>query len=169
MHGLATTLFDVATHALNSWHRRKWPEEASCESVSQVKPPGVRKLDLVEGMWTGLLPASPSTSTRCARTGSSQLHQYRDFMRFSTCRVYPNFESSVGGASSQPANFPGNQMTDNKNLRGQPDRSLVNMHEAYEVEYWTKRLGVSKQRLQQAVSAVGNSAAKVEAWLKANR
>jgi hypothetical protein len=60
-------------------------------------------------------------------------------------------------------------MNDNRNLRGEPDRSLVNMSESYEVEYWTKRLGGTKQRLQQTVNAVGNSAAKVEAWLKANK
>lgn len=59
-------------------------------------------------------------------------------------------------------------MSDNRNLRGEPDRSLINMSESYEVEYWTKRLGCTKQRLQQAVNAVGSSAAKVEAWLKAN-
>jgi hypothetical protein len=60
-------------------------------------------------------------------------------------------------------------MADNKNLRGEPDRSLINMNESYEVEYWTNRLGCSRQRLQQAVQAVGNSAAKVAAWLRANR
>jgi hypothetical protein len=43
------------------------------------------------------------------------------------------------------------------------------MEEQYEVEYWTKRFGCTKQRLRQAVNAVGNSAAKVEAWLKANK
>lgn len=60
-------------------------------------------------------------------------------------------------------------MTDNTKLRGEPDRSLISMSEPYEVEYWTKRFGCTKQRLQQAVNAVGNSAAKVEAWLKVNK
>jgi len=60
-------------------------------------------------------------------------------------------------------------MSDNRNLRGEPDRSLINMGEQYEVEYWTKRFGCTKQRLQQAVNAVGSSATKVEAWLKANK
>lgn len=60
-------------------------------------------------------------------------------------------------------------MTDNKNLRGEPDRSLINMNEPYEVEHWTKRLGCTRQRLQQAVNAVGNSAVKVGAWLQANK
>jgi hypothetical protein len=60
-------------------------------------------------------------------------------------------------------------MADSKTLRGEPDRSLINMNEPYEVEYWTKRFGCTKQRLQQAVNAVGNSAAKVQAWLHANK
>lgn len=60
-------------------------------------------------------------------------------------------------------------MTDNRNLRGEPDRSLINMSEPYEVDYWIKRFGCTKQRLQQAVNAVGNSTAKVDAWLKANK
>jgi 3-oxoacyl-[acyl-carrier-protein] synthase III len=43
----------------------------------------------------------------------------------------------------------------------QPDRSKINMHEAWEVEYWTKHLGVSQHKLQEAVDKVGNSAATV--------
>lgn len=58
-------------------------------------------------------------------------------------------------------------MTDNRNLRGEPDRSLINMGEQYEIDYWAKRFGSTKRHLQQAVRAVGNSAAKVEVWLKA--
>lgn len=39
------------------------------------------------------------------------------------------------------------------------------MSEAYEVAYWTKELGVSKEKLQEAVDKVGNSAAKVREYL----
>jgi 3-oxoacyl-[acyl-carrier-protein] synthase III len=35
------------------------------------------------------------------------------------------------------------------------------MHEDFEVKYWTKELGVSKEQLQRAVDKVGNSAAAV--------
>jgi Protein of unknown function (DUF3606) len=45
--------------------------------------------------------------------------------------------------------------------REQPDRSKINMDEAWEVKYWTHALGVSRQELQQAVDKVGNSAAAV--------
>ncbi len=45
--------------------------------------------------------------------------------------------------------------------KDQRDRSKIHMHEAYEVKYWTKALGVSKGELQKAVDKVGNSAAAV--------
>jgi hypothetical protein len=34
------------------------------------------------------------------------------------------------------------------------------------VQYWTTRLGVSRNQLLQAIDAVGDSAPQVEAWLK---
>ncbi len=52
-------------------------------------------------------------------------------------------------------------MTDNTKNRGQPDRSKINMHENYEVQYWTKHLGISRDELKRAVDKVGNSAAAI--------
>lgn len=52
-------------------------------------------------------------------------------------------------------------MSDDKLNRGQPDRSMINMGEDYEVKYWTKHLDVSREELQRAVDKVGNSAAAV--------
>ena len=52
-------------------------------------------------------------------------------------------------------------MSDNLLKRGQPDRSLINMSEEYEVKYWTKHLNVSRDKLQRAVDKVGNAAAAV--------
>jgi 3-oxoacyl-[acyl-carrier-protein] synthase III len=57
-------------------------------------------------------------------------------------------------------------MDDPKN-KGPQDRSKINMHEDYEVKYWTKELGVSKEKLQKAVDKVGNSAAAVRKELAA--
>ena len=57
-------------------------------------------------------------------------------------------------------------MDDLKN-KGPQDRSKINMHEDYEVRYWTKELGVSKEKLQKAVDKVGNSAAAVRKKLAA--
>lgn len=50
---------------------------------------------------------------------------------------------------------------DNLKKRGVEDRSKINMHEAFEVKSWTRQLGVSKERLQQIIDKVGNSAASV--------
>ena len=60
-------------------------------------------------------------------------------------------------------------MADDKTKRGEPDRSRISLTEDYEVRYWTKKFGVSAERLKQAVKAVGNSPANVEAWLKSNK
>ena len=50
---------------------------------------------------------------------------------------------------------------DDLQKKGPADRSKVNMHEAWEVDYWTMELGVSKDELQRVVKKVGNSAAAV--------
>jgi hypothetical protein len=50
---------------------------------------------------------------------------------------------------------------DNLDKKGQPDRSRINLKEDYEVKYWTKHLGVSREQLAKAVEKVGNSAAAV--------
>jgi len=44
---------------------------------------------------------------------------------------------------------------DNLTEKDQRDRSKINMHEDYEVKYWTQ------ERLQRAADKVGNSAAAV--------
>ena len=59
-------------------------------------------------------------------------------------------------------------MSDDKSKRGPADRSRINMHEPYEVEYWTQKFGVNRDKLQRAVNAVGVSATAVEEWLKRN-
>lgn len=57
-------------------------------------------------------------------------------------------------------------MSDNTSLRGAQDRSRVSMSEAYEVEYWTGKFGVTRDALQEAVDAVGSSAVAVEEYLR---
>jgi len=46
--------------------------------------------------------------------------------------------------------------------RGQPDRSKINMSEDFEVRYWCKHLGVTREELQRVVDKVGSSAKAVE-------
>lgn len=57
-------------------------------------------------------------------------------------------------------------MSDNLNNRGPQDASKINLSEKWEVEYWTKKFGVSEHELRGAVQAVGPSVEKVEAKLK---
>jgi hypothetical protein len=56
---------------------------------------------------------------------------------------------------------------DNLTKKDQRDRSKINMHEAHEVKYWTKELGIAKEKLQEVVDKVGNSAAAVRKELAA--
>jgi len=56
-------------------------------------------------------------------------------------------------------------MTDDKNNAGSPDRDRINVNEDYELQYWTKVLGVSAEELRAAVKAVGPTAAAVRRHL----
>jgi hypothetical protein len=49
-------------------------------------------------------------------------------------------------------------MADDKTKRGPQDASRINIHEDYEVEYWTKKFGVSRTELDRAVGKAGVSA-----------
>lgn len=57
-------------------------------------------------------------------------------------------------------------MADDKYMRGPRDSYRVAMGEDYEVDYWTSKFGVSREALQRAVDAVGNSADAVERHLR---
>jgi hypothetical protein len=57
-------------------------------------------------------------------------------------------------------------MADDKTKRTPQDAKLISLTEDYEVKYWTKKFGVTKERLAEAVQRVGHSAAAVEADLK---
>jgi hypothetical protein len=57
-------------------------------------------------------------------------------------------------------------MSDDTTLRSPQDRTRVAMGQEHEVRYWTQRFGVSREDLQRAVDAVGNSADAIERHLK---
>lgn len=58
-------------------------------------------------------------------------------------------------------------MADNKNLKDYRDRSKINTHEKYEMQYWTQKWNISSQQLVGAVKATESSSVKkVEAYLK---
>jgi hypothetical protein len=57
-------------------------------------------------------------------------------------------------------------MADDKTNATLEDAKLISLTEEYEIAYWRKRLGVSDDRLAEAVHCVGLSVAAVEAHLK---
>jgi hypothetical protein len=56
-------------------------------------------------------------------------------------------------------------MSDDRNKRGQQDRNRIDVHEDYELRYWTNELGVSPDELKSAVQKVGPSAKAVREHL----
>jgi len=52
-------------------------------------------------------------------------------------------------------------MSDNKENRGAADRARIALGEPYEVQYWSKELGVSADDLREVVKRVGPMAADV--------
>ena len=57
-------------------------------------------------------------------------------------------------------------MADDKKNTGPADDKRINVHEDYEVAYWTKKFGSTKQQLIDAIKAVGVMATDVEKYLK---
>lgn len=60
-------------------------------------------------------------------------------------------------------------MSDNTQSRGGRDRERINVHQDYELRDWAKKFDVSQQQIKEAVQAVGDRAADVEAHLKGVR
>jgi hypothetical protein len=56
-------------------------------------------------------------------------------------------------------------MADDPSKRGPQDRSRISLTEPYEIQYWTKKFGVTPDELRAAVKKVGNSAKAVESEL----
>lgn len=52
-------------------------------------------------------------------------------------------------------------MADDRTLRGPQDRQRINMSENYEVAYWTKKWGISREQLAEAVRKAGPMSAAV--------
>lgn len=60
-------------------------------------------------------------------------------------------------------------MSDDLKKKRPQDASKVNIHEPYEVEYWTNKFGCSKPALENTVHAVGTGAHAVEKHLKGEK
>jgi len=57
-------------------------------------------------------------------------------------------------------------MADNLEQRGGRDRERINVNQDHELRDWSKKFGVTKEQLKEAVQAVGNESDKVEQFLK---
>jgi len=60
-------------------------------------------------------------------------------------------------------------MSDDKSKTRPQDAPQIDVHEPYELEYWTKRFGVTADRLKKAVENAGTSVQAVEAELKTRK
>jgi hypothetical protein len=58
-------------------------------------------------------------------------------------------------------------MSDNLNNRGPQDRARINLNESWEISYWTKELGVTKEELEKAVQKAGPAVSAVRQELNA--
>jgi Protein of unknown function (DUF3606) len=54
---------------------------------------------------------------------------------------------------------------DNLQHVGTPDDELISASQEHEIKYWTKKFGVSRQELLDAVNSVGSSAEAVREHL----
>ena len=57
-------------------------------------------------------------------------------------------------------------MPDDKTKRGPQDRAKTNVQEKYEMDYWSRKFGVTPDQLRNAVKRVGPSAEAVERELQ---
>jgi hypothetical protein len=57
-------------------------------------------------------------------------------------------------------------MSDDKTKKGTQDRERINLNQRYEVQYWTKKFGISEEELRAAVERAGPNAEAVELYLK---
>jgi hypothetical protein len=58
---------------------------------------------------------------------------------------------------------------DDKSKVERVNRERINPAEAYEMEYWSKKFGVTYEQLKSAIRAVGNSIAAIEKRLEINK
>jgi hypothetical protein len=58
-------------------------------------------------------------------------------------------------------------MSDNLNNRGPQDRARINLNESWEIAYWTKELGVTKEELEKVVQKAGPAVSAVRQALNA--
>lgn len=56
-------------------------------------------------------------------------------------------------------------MSDDKTKTGPQDANRISLREDYEVQYWTNRFGVSRERLETAAKKVGSGVDQIADYL----
>lgn len=56
-------------------------------------------------------------------------------------------------------------MSDNLKIRQPQDPKQINVHEQWELDYWSKKFSVTTEKLKQAVKAVGTQTDAVRRYL----
>lgn len=59
-----------------------------------------------------------------------------------------------------------NKMADNKDVQDGRDRAQIDGNSDYELDYVAQKLGVSREKVREAIQAVGNSREAVESYLQ---
>jgi hypothetical protein len=59
-------------------------------------------------------------------------------------------------------------MSDDLKNRGPQDRNRISLSEPWEVTYWTRELGITKEELERVVKSAGNSVNAVRQHLSNN-
>ena len=59
-------------------------------------------------------------------------------------------------------------MADDTTRNTPQDRLRINVHERYELDYWSKELGISRDELKRAVSKAGVMTSDVRNYLRKN-
>ncbi|MCP3946158.1 DUF3606 domain-containing protein [Herbaspirillum sp.] len=59
-------------------------------------------------------------------------------------------------------------MSDDLKRHGPEDPTKVNINQEWELSYWSNKFGISKEKLKEAVEAVGPMVSKIKNWLKNN-
>ena len=62
---------------------------------------------------------------------------------------------------SLPVETKENEMADNLSDRGARDRARIDVNQRHELQYWSKKFGVTEDELRKAVEQVGPMADKV--------
>jgi len=60
-------------------------------------------------------------------------------------------------------------MADDKSKKFPQDANRINIHEPYELAYWSRKFAVPPQKISDAVGVVGTSASAVERYIKGGK